>query len=211
MKIIFFMIAVLVIANIPVINLIVAPITYLGTIIHEASHVLAAYATGGYALESQINPNGSGHALTVGGDQWVIFSAGYLGTSLVGSFSLLLLSRFYKLVISILLTFVLLLIPFSWQSMFSLIVLASYVFLFCNFLNNDQTRIRETLMLVICSLIILNAFSDMFMLLGMDSNSGSDAHQLAKITGVPATVWGITWLTISGLCFYLALVLNKEF
>lgn len=210
MKMLLFIVMILFISNIPIINVFVAPITYLGTVIHEASHVIAAYLTGGYAIQSQINMNGSGHAITVGGNQMVIFSAGYLGTSLVGSLSLLLITHHYKTVISFLLMFVVVLLPFSFTSPFSILVLAGYTFLLCNFLNNQQTMIRETVMLTICSLIVLNSFSDMFMLLGMDSSSTSDAHQLARITGIPAFIWGSAWLLISGTCFYLALINNKK-
>ena len=69
------------------------PLKVFVVFMHEVSHGLAAYATGGSIVEIEINPQQGGHALTRGGDRFWTLTAGYLGSLLWGGIILLLAAR----------------------------------------------------------------------------------------------------------------------
>lgn len=69
----------------------VAPLKILIVFFHEASHLLMALLTGAEVLEMRIVPNQGGSVLSRGGWPFLIASAGYLGSLLIGA-SLLLLA-----------------------------------------------------------------------------------------------------------------------
>lgn len=72
------------------------PVRLFVTFIHEAGHSLAALITGGQVKEFTVSPNGSGLAVTAGGDPALILPAGYLGAALFGSALFFLTCRFPK-------------------------------------------------------------------------------------------------------------------
>ncbi len=65
----------------PIIN----PIKLLVVLIHEISHVVAAYATGGVVFGIVIDPGGAGATLGIDGSPLIIAMAGYTGSLLVPS------------------------------------------------------------------------------------------------------------------------------
>lgn len=69
------------------------PVRLFVTFIHEAGHSVAALITGGQVKEFTVSPNGSGLAVTSGGDPALILPAGYLGAALFGSVLFYLTSR----------------------------------------------------------------------------------------------------------------------
>ena len=72
------------------------PVRLFVTFIHEAGHSVAALITGGQVKEFTVSPNGSGLAVTAGGDPALILPAGYLGAALFGSALFFLTCRFPK-------------------------------------------------------------------------------------------------------------------
>lgn len=66
------------------------PIRMLVVFLHELAHALAAILTGGAVLELTLSPLEGGSATTLGGNFFVIASAGYLGSLLFGLAFLLL-------------------------------------------------------------------------------------------------------------------------
>jgi hypothetical protein len=68
------------------------PVRLLVTFFHEAGHALATFLTFGSVKSLVVNPNGSGMVTSTGGVRFLISSAGYLGTTLLGA-ALVLLSR----------------------------------------------------------------------------------------------------------------------
>lgn len=86
-------IAVLILWNIRELELLVYPLRLFVTYIHEASHSLAALITGGQVQGFTVSPNGSGFAITAGGERALILPAGYLGAALFGSLLFFLSNR----------------------------------------------------------------------------------------------------------------------
>ncbi len=62
------------------------PVKLLVVLVHELSHALAAYATGGAVYGIAIDPGGAGITLGEGGYQPAVVAAGYLGSLVVGGF-----------------------------------------------------------------------------------------------------------------------------
>jgi hypothetical protein len=66
-------------------SILLYPFRLMVTFAHEAGHGLSAIATGGRFIEFRVFPNGSGVALTAGGNRVVILQMGYLGAALFGA------------------------------------------------------------------------------------------------------------------------------
>src|SRR5690348_6920651 len=71
--------------NVPVLKLLFYPFRILNVFIHELSHGFAAAMTGGKFQRFVILPD-LGIAFSGGGMQWIVLSAGYLGSALFGGF-----------------------------------------------------------------------------------------------------------------------------
>ncbi len=69
------------------------PVRLFVTFVHEAGHALAALLTGGQVQSFTVSPDGSGYAITAGGNESLILPAGYLGAALFGALLFLLSSR----------------------------------------------------------------------------------------------------------------------
>ncbi len=69
------------------------PVRLFVTFVHEAGHALAALLTGGQVQSFTVSPDGSGYAVTAGGNMSLILPAGYLGAALFGALLFLLSSR----------------------------------------------------------------------------------------------------------------------
>ena len=80
--------------NIPYISFLLYPFKIFVTFVHEASHGIAALITGGHFYKLFIEFDTSGLAYTGGGWRFLVISAGYLGSAIVGGF--LFLAAFRK-------------------------------------------------------------------------------------------------------------------
>ncbi len=72
---------------------ILVPLRMLIVMMHELGHALAAVATGGEFIEFVYDYSEGGSSVTRGGNQFLIFNAGYLGSCLFGSLLLVLACR----------------------------------------------------------------------------------------------------------------------
>ena len=74
-------------------EVILYPLRLFVTFVHEAGHALAALISGGQVQGFTVSANGSGYAVTAGGNRALIIPAGYLGAALFGSLLFLLSNR----------------------------------------------------------------------------------------------------------------------
>ncbi len=74
-------------------ELLLYPLRLFVTFVHEAGHALAALISGGQVQGFTVAANGSGYAVTAGGNLALILPAGYLGAALFGSLLFLLSNR----------------------------------------------------------------------------------------------------------------------
>jgi hypothetical protein len=66
-------------------QIVLYPITMLVTYLHELGHAIGAIITGGKPQDLQINRDGSGQTVSIGGSKNVILMGGYLGSIIFGN------------------------------------------------------------------------------------------------------------------------------
>ncbi|KAJ9070032.1 hypothetical protein DSO57_1012726 [Entomophthora muscae] len=80
-----YIVAILVLWNLPVLKLILYPFKLITVAFHEFSHALAGVCTGATILAIKVDPDEGGVTLMRGGAQCFTLPAGYLGSSLIGA------------------------------------------------------------------------------------------------------------------------------
>ena len=180
------------------------PLKILIVFFHELSHGLAALLTGGSIESISISPRQGGLTTTRGGSLFLITSAGYLGSLLIGVLLYLaaLKSKADKLIMGALGATMLLVAALYMREAFALgftiaaggAMLASAKFLPEN-INDGALKV---LGLVSMGYVPFDILSDTI----IRSNLRSDAYNLSTQTGLPTVFWGGLWLLISLVVIY---------
>lgn len=174
------------------------------TIVHEFCHAFAAVITGGSVHGMSINPDMSGEAITSGGLLFLIASAGYVGTALIGALCITLLKKGFS---SQIITVVFGLISLSalvWTSSISfgtgITLLMSLVLFFCS----TQLILAELITVIMSFQLLAGSFSDLkyLVFLSSTSNTYTDAVLMQSVTGLPPIVWALSWSLFSGYLAY---------
>ncbi len=175
------------------------PLRMLIVFLHEASHALAALLTGGDVLSLSLSPQEGGSVSSRGGNGFIIASAGYLGSLLLGSilFLMALRTRYDRWVVGLLGASMLLLALLYVRELFPLV--------FC---------IGGGLALLLCAKFLKAEMNDMVLrIIGLTSMVyvpydivsdtlarsylRSDARIIAETYGGTTLMWGLLWLLIS--------------
>lgn len=177
------------------------PLRLFVVLLHEASHGLAAVATGGRIVSIELSPAEGGLCTTAGGWPFVISSAGYLGSALWGAFFLVLGAtgkpRAHRTVTALLGASLVVLTLFWVRSAFGFVyTLAASVLLLgvARWLPEGASSFVLRLLGVTS---LLYAPWDIVSDLILRSVPASDAGALSRMTGIPALVWGVLWLAAS--------------
>jgi Peptidase M50B-like len=175
------------------------PLKLLVVFFHEASHALAAVATGGSVQELVIVKAEGGHVVSRGGNRFLILSAGYLGSLLCGVFIYFFCvnSRLDRIVMWILGLFVIVVTVIYGRGLFSwsfglgsgCAMLASAYFL--------NRKINDFLLRVIALTNMLYVPLDIYSDTIQRSGLQSDAARLAEEFGGTTLLWGSAWLLVS--------------
>jgi hypothetical protein len=167
--------------------------------LHEVSHGLAAVATGGRIVSIGLSVDEGGVCVTRGGWPFLILNAGYLGSLLWGAALLLLGARRARArpVVGAI-------------GAFTLLVTLLYGRTACGFLYGlaaglgllaAAARLKpvvsETLLAAIGATSCLYAVWDFLSDVVLRHSGHSDAAALARLTGVPAALWGVAWIAVS--------------
>lgn len=194
-------------------TLVLYPLKIFVVFMHEVSHGLAAYLTGGSIVEIEINPQQGGHALTKGGNRFLILTAGYLGSLIWGGVILLMAARtHFDKAISVLIGIGMVGITIGFGSDtftylfgvgFGVVLIAFGLFL--PEVANDW--ILRVIGITSCLYAILDIKSDV-----LDrSHLRSDARMLAELTGLPTIFWGVLWIIIAiGLTIWFLYIAGKS-
>ena len=194
--------------RIPGLGWVVYPFRLFGTFVHEISHGLAAFATGGSLDRFVVNPDLSGMAWSLGGVRWIVASAGYIGSAVFGALLVLLgrvvPARALLLVLGVLLA---LLCVFFVRNVFGAITglgLAAALMLAAVYLRGIWS---EGLLLVLALQALLDGFGSVIDLFWISTRGGvhTDAHTLAQLTGLPAPAWAVIWGLLSATLALIAL------
>jgi len=166
--------------------------------LHEISHGIAAVLTGGTIVSIGMGEAG-GVCLTRGGWRLLILNAGYLGSLLWGSLFLLLGARRTRArpVIGVI-------------GVFTLLITLAYVRTWFGFLYGLAAGlvllavaaklapvVSETLLAAIGATSVLYTIWDVAADVLVVHSGQSDAAALARLTGVPAILWGAAWIALS--------------
>jgi len=179
----------------------VFPIKILAIFFHELSHGLAALFTGGRIRKIEIFLSEGGLCHITGGNRFLTLSAGYLGSLLWGGAILIAASRTrYDREIAVALGGLI-----AYCTAFWLRPIFSFGFLFglasaaglvaCGRFQPEHVNdlVLRTIGLTSCLYAVFDIKSDI-----LDRpHLTSDAVMLAEVTGVPAVVWGILWITLA--------------
>jgi hypothetical protein len=175
------------------------PLIYYNTHIHELCHAIAAIVTGGQVGFIEVFGDGSGLTQTRGGSGFLIASAGYVGSSIVGGIlvfgsrtpasakkMLLLAAAFiaFAMVFFVRGDAIGIITGFGW-----LVALG----LCSKFLNGDSAVFAaQFLGIQQC----LTSFQSFLALIAVTANDlgHSDAANMEEATHVPAILWSLLWL-----------------
>ena len=183
------------------------PLKVLIVFFHESSHALAVVLTGGHVQELVITPYQGGHVLSTGGSQFLILSAGYLGSLGWGMIIYLSAVRFqFDQQIMILLGLAIIIITFQFIGnlfglMFSLISGLTLIALGLIASEKVNDFILRLIGLTSIMYVPLDIISDTI----LRSHMRSDARILAEEIIGTTLIWGITWLIISLYLIFLCL------
>ena len=174
-------------------GIIIVPIEYLVTIIHELGHATAAFLTGGHVSLVEISPNGGGFTQTSGGVESVVIMSGYLGSVIFSNLFIFFGFTNYKIsrVITILLSvFFIYSGIFLFNSMSSTIIQLVYGFFFL-IVGWKLYKISNYV------LIILGTLSLIDVLMNFNVHPKSDLEQFCKVMGGSFNFWMYSWLIVA--------------
>jgi hypothetical protein len=183
------------------------PLKILVVFFHEASHGLSCMATGGSVDKLVFGADQGGLAFTQGGSRFVIVNAGYLGSFVWGS-ALILGSAWTRRdhyitgalgvclgLLSVLYVRNLFGLFFGLAAAGGLIVAARRL--------SDQANdfLLKVIGVTSCGYAILDIWDDVM----ARSCCMSDASALARMTFIPAKVWGAVWIALTLVGMYYTL------
>ena len=178
----------------------VYPLKIFVVLLHEASHAIAIWATGGSVDRITLNAMQGGATYGRGGSPFIALSAGYLGSLVLGA--LLVVGAYTRkipprVLLGILggavMGLTLLFIRGGFGISFGLVFGVALI-LASRQLNVAWSR---------GTLVVLGLTSVLYAILDIKSDIldrpqlRSDAAMLAELTGVPTQVWGILWITVA--------------
>jgi len=199
------------------------PFRIMTTTVHEMSHAIAVILTGGTVQSFDVNPNGSGVVSFSGGFALLIFSAGYLGSTLFGGVMLLIAKnekgrrnalKFLAIGLVVVLAIGGLLRVlrtgnilnfFLITDIVALLLVAGLVvllwFLAVKAPDIIVSFVAYTLALLSCLYAVfdlINVFSSVVSPLG----GFNDARGLESATGIPAVIWAGVWVLLAAFILF---------
>ncbi len=196
----------------PVASFALYPLRLFVTFIHEGSHALTAFLTGGAASRIVVQPDASGYTLTQGGWGIPIVMAGYLGAAAYGAGILTLARRSGSgrailgvsgaliAVLDLLLVRNLLEPGFWWG-----IVIAGGLLVASKRLPARAAELTAMFLGVQC---VANALYDLKTLVGLSASYGgpvSDAVLMSQMIPLPPLVWAVLWCGLALVILFAAL------
>ncbi len=186
-------------------SIFVYPIKLFVVLSHEMMHAIAAMVTGGEVEYITITENLGGQTAILGGNKFLIASAGYIGSLFAGA--VLFISAYDKKhsVWAGTLIGILLILCAANLIAGALGLILSVVFALILIISPRllpaiiNALIFKTLGMVSVLYAVIDIKEDLL----TTEYTLSDAQILANITGIPAILWGIIWFVISALIIFL--------
>lgn len=192
------------------------PLRMLVVFFHELSHGLASVATGGRMISIALSHQEGGVCSTLGGNTFLILTAGYLGSMAWGGLILVAAARtrYDKAITSaigiitaaVAVLYVRPLISFG----FAFCALAGVAFILLGRFLPE--RFNDYLLKIIGLTSCLYAAADIVSD-GISRNiPGSDANALGQLTHLPGALWSAVWLAVSvaASIYFLSIAAKKD-
>jgi hypothetical protein len=178
---------------------VVYPFRLFVVFLHEISHGLAAVATGGRIVSIGLSVDEGGVCLTRGGWPFAILNAGYLGSLLWGAAFLLLGGRRTRsrTVIAAVGVFTLGVTLVYVRTWFGLAYGLAAALVLLGVAFRLKPAVSEFLLAAIGATSCLYAVWDVATDVLRRHSGASDAAALARLTAVPAVLWGVAWIALS--------------
>lgn len=186
---------------------VVLPLKILVIYFHEIAHGLAAVLTGGAVVEISVSILQGGHAITRGGNRFVILSSGYLGSLLLGMALLLIAvrTRWDRIALGV--------VGLTMLLVTALYIREVFPFVFCLVTGLAMVAVARYLSRPINDLVLriigltslIYAPYDIFDDTIARSEIRSDAFMLAEEFGGSTVLWGGLWLVLSLAAILLCL------
>jgi hypothetical protein len=183
---------------IPGVQMLMLPLQYLNTHLHEFAHALAGQASGGDIEAINVMADGNGVTPISGGSMWLIGPAGYIGAALIGS-AVIWFSRTEKTAKNTLrlLAFVLALSMLLWVRGDFIGVISGVAWI--GALLAASTYLHGGAILFAAQFVglqqCLNSINAVYTLLNLSAFTevNSDAKIMQNNTGIPAVLWAFGW------------------
>lgn len=179
---------------------VVYPTKVLVVFLHELSHALTAWLSGGQVRAIVVDFLEGGSCVTVGGNTFLILSAGYVGSMFIGGILLIVacrtrLDRFACFCVGALLLIV---TEFYVKNPFGKEVgyLAGAIAM-CAALLFSELICEAILVHVALTSCLYSMFDIVGDILIWKDSYPSDAELLSRYTGIPTIAWGVLWLLLS--------------
>jgi hypothetical protein len=180
---------------------VVYPFRLFVVFLHEISHGIAAVLTGGSIVRIGLSFDEGGVCLTRGGWRFLILNAGYLGSLLWGALFLVLGARRARArpVVAAIGAFTLLVTLAYVRTWFGFLYGLAAGLVLVAVAAKLKPAVSETLLAAIGATSVLYAVWDVATDVFMAHSGQSDASALARLTLVPAIVWGAAWIALSAV------------
>lgn len=185
----------------------VLPLKLLVVFFHELSHGAAAILTGGSIDTISVNFQQGGEAWTRGGSRFLILTAGYLGSLLIGAALLLaaLRAKADRAILGGLGVLTLVVLVLYVRDIPTAIICAATGVALLAAARYLRTQICDLILRVIGLSSLIYVPYDIFDDTLRRSSLQSDARMLAEEIGGTTMMWGVLWLAISAAVIFWCL------
>ncbi len=187
---------------VPLLRIVMLPLQYLNTHLHEMSHAIMAAATGGDIQNIIVRSDGSGVTPVAGGSILLEASAGYLGASIIGAL-MIYFGRTPERAKFVLYTLcgMLAVSMVAWVRGDVVGIMSGLFWVGALFIGAKELQ-GPWLLFVVQFLGVeqcLTSVQSVFNLLEITQHTEvhSDALIMAQTTGIPALVWAFAWTLFS--------------
>ncbi|MGO4889274.1 M50 family metallopeptidase [Anaerobacillus sp. MEB173] len=206
MDIIYYLIAAFIICHVPVIRRIACTVN---TLIHESGHAIAAILTSGKVYSVSLFVNSEGVAET-GTRSWfsrlIVSYAGYTTSSLAAFVCFFFIYKDQPHVIFYGLLGLAILNLLLWvRNTYGILWLLTFISFSIYITYNDFSSLQLSFTLLLASIILIHSISSAFTVFYLSifqSTQAGDATNLAKLTFLPAVLWGLLFFIQSLVSSY---------
>lgn len=179
------------------------------TLLHESGHAIIAILMSGEVISIELNSDTSGTASTKAGSKikamLVSFSGYPFAAFMSGIFIALASYNQYKIIFYILISIALINLAFFVRNTFGIAWLMTFsgLIIFTFWLGNKEVSSTAALSIGLISLSesVFSTLTILFLGFNQPRKAG-DATNLAKITKIPAAIWGILITLLVGIIVY---------